>query len=70
MEIEFQINLDHLNEEEPTKDGQISVKLPKDQERRFKALNMKYSQKLSDLMRDFAFRLMDTVEDGEKIKAS
>lgn len=70
MEIEFQINLDHLNEEEPTKDGQINVKIPKDQERRFKALNVKYNSKLSDLMRDFAFTLMDKVENHDKTKAS
>jgi len=62
MKFDFKIDLATLTEE-PTKDGQISVKLPKDQEVRFKTLNIRHNKKLSAYMRDFAIRLMDMVED-------
>lgn len=61
MKIDFEIDLTKLDDG-PTKDGQISVKIPKDQERRFKSLNAKYDKQLSAWMRDFALRLMDKVE--------
>lgn len=61
MTIDFEIDITKL-EDGPAKDGQISVKLPKEQERRFKSLNAKYDKQLSAWMRDFALRLMDKVE--------
>lgn len=50
MKIDFEIDLDHL-QDAPAKDGQISVKLPKDQEIRFKTLNTRYQKRLSAVMR-------------------
>lgn len=64
MKIDFDIDLTALDEV-PPKDGQVSIKLPKDQELRFKILNTKHQKRLSSLMRDFCFKLMDTVESHE-----
>lgn len=65
MNIEMDIDFSKLKEA-PPKDGQISVKLPKDQEIRFKMLNIKHEKKLSALMRDFALKLMDKMELHDK----
>lgn len=64
MKIDFDIDLARLDEI-PPKDGQISVKLPKEQELRFKILNTRHQKRLSSLMRDFCFKLMDTIESHE-----
>lgn len=61
MKIDFDIDLKGLDEI-PTKDGQVSIKLPKDQELRFKVLNTKHQKRLSSLTRDFMIKLMDTIE--------
>lgn len=65
MKIEFDIDLETLDET-PAKDGQISVKVTKEQEMRFKTLNTRHSKKLSAFMREFAFRLMDKIESRDK----
>jgi hypothetical protein len=64
MKIEFDIDIGTI-QECPPKDGQISVKLPKEQELRFKLLNVKHEKKLSAFMRDFALKLMDKIEIAE-----
>lgn len=69
MKIAFEIDLSPLADE-PPKDGQVSVKLPKDQELRFKTLNIRHEKKLSAWMREFALRLMDKVEAQENQEAS
>lgn len=69
MKIDFEIHLQN-SDESPVKDGQINFKVPKDQEIRFKTLNIKNQKKLSGWLRDFAFTLMDKVEAMEKKQAS
>lgn len=58
MKFEFEIKLADIDETNQDKEGQISVKLPKAQQREFKTLNMKRDKELSKIMRDFALKLI------------
>lgn len=60
MKLEFDINMASLDDDKPN--GQVSIKLPKQQEERYRNLNKKYKRKLSKIMRSFALKLMDAVD--------
>ena len=58
MKIEIDISTE--DQLEPIKmRGQINIRVPEPQEDRFKLLNMKNKRKLSKIMREFAYKLMD-----------
>jgi hypothetical protein len=67
MRIEFDLDLSELSEPE-VKDGQITVKLPKEKEELFKLLNTKHKKRLSNYMRAFAIKLIDQVSNFEVTK--
>ncbi len=60
MKLELDINLADLEYDKPN--GQISVKLPKDQEDRYRSLNKTHKRKLSKIMRSLTLKLMDAIE--------
>lgn len=64
MKIDIDIDLAQIDEA-PTKDGQIAVKISKDQELRFKVLNARHNKRLNGYIRDFAIKLMDVIEKKE-----
>lgn len=60
IEIDFPIEEDEV----PSKlRGQINIKMHEQQEDRFKLLNLKHKRKLSKIMREFAYKLMDEFDD-------
>jgi len=61
MKIDFEIDLSCL-ETTPASEGQINIRLTKDQELRYKTLNLKHKKKLSLLTRTFVLKLMDQIE--------
>jgi len=67
MKVEFEVNV-HALDPGPVKTGQISVKVSKEHELKYKELNIKHSKKLSVIMRHFALALMQTVDlNGEEL---
>lgn len=60
MKFDFEIELDVSTEAH--KDGQISVKLPKNDEIRFKMLKARYDKKLNEWARVAILKLIDKLE--------
>ncbi len=65
MKLEFDIDLAELEKASP-KYGQVLIRIAKDQEERFKLLNVKHKKMLSAYTREFMLKLMDTIEAKEE----
>lgn len=63
MHIDFDI--DFSIKQEAKKDGQISVKLAKNDEIRFKMLKAKYDKELNEMARTVLLQLMDKLENTD-----
>lgn len=64
--MKLEIDFDFQDIQFDKADGQVNIKMPKEQELRFKMLNIKYDKKLSKIMRRVALQLVDQIERSEK----
>lgn len=60
--MKFEFCVDIKEQDEPSMRGQINVRVPEEQEDRYKLLNLKHKRRLSRLMREFAYKLMEEFE--------
>lgn len=61
MKLEFDFNMGEIDEKH-TMYGQINIKVHKDQEDRFKLLNLKFKKRLTTAARQFVYKLMDELD--------
>lgn len=62
LEIDFDVDDVELDKA----DGQVNIKISKEQEIKFKMLNIKYNKRLSKIMRKIAIQLIDQIENRSK----
>ncbi len=63
MKIDFDLDLSIT---EQNKDGQVNIKLPKNDEIRFKMQKARYDKKLNEWARNLILQLLDKLESEEK----
>ena len=68
MKIDFEVDVSVS--QEAKKDGQISVKLPKADEIRFKMQKAKYDKQLNEWARLLILQLLDNLEAKDQLSAS
>jgi hypothetical protein len=64
--MKLEIDFDVKDIEADKADGQVNIKLPKEQELKFRLLNVKYNKRLSKIMRKVAIQLVEQIEAKEK----
>lgn len=65
-DLAMDVDIDLDFSDEPAKDGQVNIKLPKADEIRFKMQKAKFDKKLNAWARDLILKLLDKLEEHER----